>query len=101
MIKINIKRFSGGSFDYKYLTLDDYYSGCMEDEELNELIDDLVVVLKDLEWWKSCDKSEEEYRDTVNKFKNKWLKNKETTSKIKLNAIKRHLEDGIKIIGEE
>ena len=102
MIKLNIKRFSGGSFDYKYLTLDDYYSGCMYDDELNEMINDLVKVLHDLEWWQSCDMSEEEYRTTVDEFKNKWLRNKETTQQIKLNVIKRYLEDGIKILkGEE
>lgn len=39
MIKLNINRFSGGSYDYKYLTVDDYYSGCMYDDELNEIID--------------------------------------------------------------
>ena len=65
------------------------------------MINDLVKVLHDLEWWKSCDIDEDDYRKTLNEFKNKWLKNKETTQQIKLNAIKRHLEDGIKIIGEE
>lgn len=29
---------------------------------------------KDLEWWQSCDSSEERYRDTVRKFKKKWFK---------------------------
>ena len=57
MIKLNINRFSGGSFDYKYLTVDE--------------------------------------------FKNKWFKNKEATQQIKLNAIKRHLEEVIKILKGE
>ena len=98
MIKLNIKRFSGGSYDYKYLTVDDYYSGCMYDAELNEMINDLVKVLHDLEWWQSCDMSEEEYRTTVNEFKNKWLKNKETTSKIKLNLIEKKLKESLNIL---
>ncbi len=101
MIKLNIKRFSGGSYDYKYLTIDDYYSGCMYDDELNEMIDDLVKVLHDLEWWKSCDICEEDYRKTLNDFKNKWFKNKETTSKIKLNLVKEKLKESLNILGDE
>ena len=98
MIKLNIKRFSGGSYDYNYLTVDDFYSGCMYDAELNEMINDLVKVLHDLEWWQSCDMSEEEYRTTVDEFKNKWLKNKETTSKIKLNLIEKKLKESLNIL---
>lgn len=65
---------SGGSYDYKYYILDDYYVGRMYDQELNEMIKDLVEVLHDVEWWQSCDISEEDYRETVNKFKKKWFK---------------------------
>lgn len=102
MIKLNIKRFSGGSYDYKYLTVDDYYSEHMYDNELNEMINDLVKVLHDLEWWQSDDISEEKYRTTVDEFKNKWLKNKETTSKIKLNLIEKKLKESLKLLeGEE
>lgn len=97
MIKLNIKRFSGGSYDYLYQKINIY----AYDEELTEMLEDLAKVLHDLEWWQSYDIDEEKYRTTVDEFKNKWLKNKETTQQIKLNAIKRHLEEGIKIIGEE
>lgn len=96
-IKLNIKRFSGGSYDYLYQKIDIY----AYDDELTEMLEDLAKVLHDLEWWQSCDIDEEDYRKTLNEFKNKWLKNKETTQQIKLNAIKRHLEDGIRIIGGE
>ena len=65
---------SGGSYDYKYYILDDYYVGRMYDKELNEMMKDLVEVLHDVEWWQSCDISEEDYRETVNKFKKKWFK---------------------------
>lgn len=65
---------SGGSFDYKYSILEDYYVGNMEDEELNDLVKDLVNVLYELEWWTSGDTSEEKYRTTVKNFKNKWFK---------------------------
>lgn len=40
---------SGGSYDYKYSVLEDYYVGYMYDEELNEMIKDLTSVLHDLE----------------------------------------------------
>lgn len=65
---------SGGSFDYKYSILENYYVGNMEDEELDDLVKDLVNVLYELEWWTSGDTSEEKYRTTVKNFKNKWFK---------------------------
>lgn len=64
---------SGGSYDYKYMDLRDYYENSMYDDELNDLIKDLVEVLHDLEWWQSCDICEEDYRETVKRFKNKWF----------------------------
>ena len=65
---------SGGSYDYKYCVIGDYYVGNMHDVELNEMIEDLVEVLHDVEWWQSSDISEESYRETVTKFKKKWFK---------------------------
>ena len=65
---------SGGSYDYKCYTFEDYYVGNMFDEELNELCKDLTKVLRDVEWWQSADISEESYRETVQKFKKKWLR---------------------------
>ena len=65
---------SGGSFDYKYCILEEYYVGNMEDDELNDLVKDLVNVLYELEWWTSGDTNEEKYRITVRKFKEKWFK---------------------------
>jgi len=46
----------------------------MYDEEMNDLIKDLCDVLHDLEWWRSCDCSEEHYRNTLAKFKAKWFR---------------------------
>lgn len=99
-LKLDIQRFSGGSYDYVCYKVEQECEERMYDEELNEMIADLVKVLHDLEWWQSGDINEENYRDTVDEFKEKWFKNKLTTQQIKLNAIKRHLEDGIKIIGD-
>lgn len=65
---------SGGSYNYMYCRINDEYVDRMFDSQLNSMMKDLVVVLHDLEWWQSCDSSEERYRDTVRKFKKKWFK---------------------------
>lgn len=64
---------SGGSYNYIYNTLSEECEGYMHDEEMNTLIKDLCKVLHDLEWWQSCDISEENYRKTVTEFKEKWF----------------------------
>ena len=64
---------SGGSYNYEYCRVDDEYVGRMYDAELDELIKDLVPVLKAVEWWKSGDTCEQTYREDVLKFKKKWL----------------------------
>lgn len=48
--------------------------GYMFDSELNQMMKDLVPVLEDLEKWQESDISEEQYRETVTKFKRKWFK---------------------------
>ena len=63
---------SGGSFDYGYVNLEEYF-GQMEDAQLNEMLRDLQKVLHDVEWYVSCDICEETYRETVTKFKKKWF----------------------------
>jgi hypothetical protein len=45
----------------------------MYDAEMDEMIDDLCEVLHDLEWWKSGDSGEEEYRKSVQAFRAKWF----------------------------
>jgi len=64
---------SGGSYDYTYAKIEQEYVGNMFDIELDELLEDLIKVLHDVEWWQSGDIDEERYRDTVEDFKNKWL----------------------------
>jgi len=77
-----IKKMSGGSYEYGYITLKHIFAGRMYDRELDDLITDLVPVLHDLEWWQSSDISEDEYRATVNAFKQKWFgTNRETRLK--------------------
>ena len=64
---------SGGSYNYICDKLSMECAGSMYDAEMNDLIEDLCKVLHDLEWWQSCDSSEEVYRETVAKFKEKWF----------------------------
>jgi len=56
---------SGGSYNYIYCKMDYELNGQMHDDELNDLINDLVEVCHDLEWWQSADTSEESYREAV------------------------------------
>lgn len=65
---------SGGSYNYQYNTFENYYVNQMYDEEINALFKDIVDLLHDVEWWQSDDISEETYRETVSKFKKKWLR---------------------------
>lgn len=64
---------SGGSMDYLYMQVIDSCVGNMEDKLLDALMLDIADVLHDLEWWDSGDISEADYRETVRKFKSKWL----------------------------
>jgi hypothetical protein len=45
----------------------------MHDAELDIFVKDFALVLKDLEYWQSSDKSEEDYRERVNAFKDRWF----------------------------
>ena len=65
---------SGGSYNYMYCRIEDEYVGRMYDSQLNAMMKDLVDLLHDLEWWQSCDYSEETYRKSVKKFKKKWFR---------------------------
>ena len=65
---------SGGSYNYICYKLEEECKGAMYDAEMNDLIVDLCGVLHDLEWWQSCDISEEAYRKSLSAFKKKWFK---------------------------
>lgn len=65
---------SGGSFEYLYYRILDTYSDKMEDLEMELLLKDFCSVLHDLEWYRSGDYDEGDYRRAVADFKKKWLR---------------------------
>lgn len=65
---------SGGSHDYVCYKIENELVGCMKDDELNDLMKDIAGLAHDLEWADSCDISDEDYFETVKKFKEKWFK---------------------------
>ena len=64
---------SGGEYQYMYYKVEDIYCNRMHDAEMNELIKDLVPILKAVEWWQSGDTEREAYQEELYKFKNKWF----------------------------
>lgn len=65
---------SGGSYNYLFYQVESEYEGKMYDVEINELIKDLVPILRAVEWWQSGDTDEDRYREQVAEFKKKWFK---------------------------
>lgn len=64
---------SGGSYGYIYSSMMNYCKNEMYDDVMNKIIDDLIPLLKALEWWKSADSDEKYYREYVKAFKKKWI----------------------------
>lgn len=78
---------SGGSYNYIYNALLSECEGRMYDAEMDDLIKDLAEVLHALEWWQSSDTSEDNYREELARFKNKWFEcNRETRLKDYIDA---------------
>lgn len=74
---------SGGHFDYADKALKNDMFGYhhenknpMEDREISNLVYDVLTLLHDFDWYKSGDTSEESYLTAKDKFKKKWLHNK-------------------------
>lgn len=70
---------SGGSFNYIYSKLEYEVKGKMGDIELNDLMNDIINLLKDLEWAASGDDDPEDYEKSVAEFKKKWLETIQVT----------------------
>lgn len=86
---------SGGSYNYIYSRLSEECKNRMYDVEMDDLIKDLCEVLHDLEWWQSCDSSEEEYRESLAKFKAKWFKDN------RQERLKGYIDDQISIVRKQ
>ena len=66
---------SGGSHNYIGYRIEEQLVGQMEDAELDDLMKDIVTLAHDLEWMDSGDIGEDNYRETVKWFKEKWFAN--------------------------
>lgn len=64
---------SGGSHNYAYCQIDEYFVGHMHDRELDDLMKDVSKLMHDLEWFDSGDYGPDGYFDTVKAFKRKWF----------------------------
>lgn len=65
---------SGGSHNYICWKIDEELVGRMHDAELDMLMADVAELVHDLEWSDSGDIDEDDYFDSVKRFKQKWLK---------------------------
>ena len=67
---------SGGHFDYYDLSLKNEIEGeDFEDVEIQELVNDVLDLIHEYDWYKSCDTSQEYYLEHKRKFKAKWFGN--------------------------
>lgn len=72
---------SGGAYDYMFERVSETYVGEMKDLILDRMMKDLVEVLYTLEWWQSGDVGEEQYREIVENFKDKYFRKYDETLK--------------------
>lgn len=70
---------SGGGRNYVCWSIQNNLCEKMYDDELNDLMEDLVDLAHDVEWADAGDISDEEYWETVKKFKQKWFLGDRTT----------------------
>lgn len=63
---------SGGSLGYFYSRLNDHV-GDLGDKELDSLVKDLVELFHDREWYLSGDTGEGDWRESRDRFKEKWF----------------------------
>ena len=65
---------SGGHYNYKYSSIRDTYKGELENPLLEDLLEDVVELLRSLEWYRSGDTSQETYHQNIDIFIEKWIK---------------------------
>lgn len=94
---------SGGSCNYICYKIEEELVGRMEDMELNDLMKDVAELAHALEWYLSCDRSRDDYIETVKNFKKKWF-NTDRNERLK-NYIDKEISDTkdrlYALIGEE
>ena len=61
-------------YNYKYSSIRDTYKGELENPLLEDLLEDVVELLRSLEWYKSGDTSQETYHQNIDIFIEKWIK---------------------------
>ena len=88
---------SGGHYQYLYTTIAQTYEGELADDEMNLLLTDFCAILKELEWWKSCDTGETDYRKAVKAFKTKWFTPSNRAERLKALVEKRLKEVKIEL----
>lgn len=92
---------SGGYYNYGYINIEQY-KGHMKDPEINALLEDFSELLQELEWCDSGDTSESEYRASVKKFKDKWLRgNSEREIKLIEESVDKLRNELLLMIGKE
>lgn len=88
---------SGGSHNYISYDIEELLVGKMFDPVLDELMKDVADLVHDLEWWQSSDTIEEVYRETVAKFKRKWLTKDGYSEEVK-RIIAERMQDNINFL---
>ena len=90
----------GGHFDYNDKLLKNDMFGYdhenknpLEDREISNLVYDVLTLLNVFDWYKSGDTSEERYLTAKDKFKKKWLHNKNYQKEVLEQIINDTLQD--------
>ena len=91
---------SGGHFSYQDKSLkidmfgyDHEYKNPLEDREISNLVYDVLTLLHVFDYYKSGDTGEENYLTEKDKFRNKWLRNKNYQKEVLEQIINDTLQD--------
>lgn len=86
---------SGGSHNYICYKIEEELVGQMHDKELDDLMKDIAKLAHDLEWYDSSDYGENDYKKSVEKFKNKWF------GKSRNERLKEYIDESINELKEQ
>ena len=65
----------------------------MEDVEISQLVFDIFDLLHSYDWYASGDTTEEDYLEDKDKFKKKWLRNKNYNEEVLKELIEEEFEN--------